>query len=434
MDSVCGVSILDEWHVITAAHCVDDGSGIAGITKEKVNNMQIRYGAKNIETGGGNVVGASAIYEHYEFVRSSLINDIAIIRTDRPMQLNERAKAICLPEKGEMVPIGQEAFVAGWGYMNEGAFWIQDQAREVMVPVVPDSLCDEAYDNSINEHTEVCAGYKAGGKDACQGDSGGPLVTKDEGGKGVVLQGLVSWGHGCARAGKYGVYTRVSSYIDWIKHAINVVDNCKDHHWCQNGKKSYTDLDGPGESGKDDGKDSDGASSGFECSRTADRHKKCASATTKAPATKSTKAPVTTPAPTQPSGGQNDECSVNLEGVNGTRCSFKKGKTTCKKGKAKCTVTCQNGKMVGSTGNGGKKSCTCKNVVSGWDCVGSTGSSSSSAAAASGSGVSKWFSACNLSTSDFDINGNNVRCKSGNIKVTNCKNCADFQNLSQGKS
>merc|ERR1719285_1154209 len=85
--------------------------------------------------------------------------------------------------------------------MNEGAFWIQDKAREVMVPVVPDSMCDEAYDNSINEHTEICAGYKAGGKDACQGDSGGPLVTKDIGGKGVVLQGLVSWGHGCARAG-----------------------------------------------------------------------------------------------------------------------------------------------------------------------------------------------------------------------------------------
>ena len=140
--------------------------------RNQVNNMQIRYGAKNIENGDGEVVGASAIYEHYEFVRSSLINDIAIIRTDRPMQLSQHAKAICLPEKGEMVPIGQEAFVAGWGYMNEGAFWIQDKAREVMVPVVPDSMCDEAYDNSINEHTEVCAGYKAGGKDACQGDSG----------------------------------------------------------------------------------------------------------------------------------------------------------------------------------------------------------------------------------------------------------------------
>ena len=87
-----------------------------------------------------------------------------------------------------MVKSGREAFVAGWGYMNEGAFWVQDDAREVMVPVVPDSWCDEAYNDAINEVTEICAGYKSGGKDACQGDSGGPLVTKDDGGKGVVLQ------------------------------------------------------------------------------------------------------------------------------------------------------------------------------------------------------------------------------------------------------
>ena len=211
-----------------------------------------------------------------------------------------------------------------------------------------------------------------------------------------------------------------------------MVDSCKDHHWCQNGKKSYTDLNGPGESGKDDGKDSAGASSGFECSRTTDRHKKCAAATTKAPATKSTKAPTTTKPTTQPSGGQNDECSVNLEGVNGTRCFFKKGKNTCKKGKAKCTVTCQNGKMVGSTGNGSKKSCSCENTVSGWDCIGS--SSGSSSTGGSDSGVSKWYAACGLSESDFDITGNNVKCKSGNISVTNCNDCADFQNLSQGKS
>ena len=77
----------------------------------------------------------------------------------------------------------------------------------------PIAECKEGYGSEYYPESMICAGV--GGKDSCQGDSGGPLTCSGE------LCGIVSWGYGCAEPGYPGVYTRVTSYIDFINGIVN---------------------------------------------------------------------------------------------------------------------------------------------------------------------------------------------------------------------
>jgi secreted trypsin-like serine protease len=102
--------------------------------------------------------------------------------------------------------------VLGWGRVAEGG----PPSRYLMaatVPVVADADCATAY-TRFSADSMVCAGYPQGGVDTCQGDSGGPMIAAG------LLVGIASWGDGCARPGKPGVYTRVARYADLIAQQL----------------------------------------------------------------------------------------------------------------------------------------------------------------------------------------------------------------------
>uniref|UniRef100_A0AAY4DM52 trypsin n=1 Tax=Denticeps clupeoides TaxID=299321 RepID=A0AAY4DM52_9TELE len=102
--------------------------------------------------------------------------------------------------------------------------------QEVNVTVLQPETCSMLYRGM--RQNMLCAGRLLGGVDACQGDSGGPLSCFD--GDRYELAGVVSWGVGCGRQLKPGVYTNLHGYTDWITQTVEdhtIVSAAKGRNW-----------------------------------------------------------------------------------------------------------------------------------------------------------------------------------------------------------
>ncbi|KAJ6664585.1 hypothetical protein lerEdw1_006158 [Lerista edwardsae] len=144
--------------------------------------------------------------------------DIALLKLSSPVVISNEVIPACLPAANSMVADRTECYVTGWGETKgtggEGLL------KETGFPVIENKVCNRPeFLNNRVRNTELCAGNIDGASDSCQGDSGGPLVCADQGK--YIIQGVTSWGLGCAQPMKPGVYVRVSRFVPWIQRIMN---------------------------------------------------------------------------------------------------------------------------------------------------------------------------------------------------------------------
>lgn len=226
---VCSAVLISNQWLATAAHCV---------RKSRVDELKVRLGEWDVNRDDefypffeSNV---REIVVQPDFQATSLINDIALIRLEQPVdsqQMPHIAPA-CLATPADGLDQsfqfnGQRCWVAGWGknaFGQQGTF--QSVLKKVDLPVVSRPECELAlkYQTKLGKHfrlhsSNICAGGERG-KDACEGDGGAGLYCVEPTSGLSKAVGLVSWGVGCGQRGVPGVYVSLAHFNSWIESVV----------------------------------------------------------------------------------------------------------------------------------------------------------------------------------------------------------------------
>ncbi|KAG9484730.1 complement C1s subcomponent [Eleutherodactylus coqui] len=218
-----GSLISDRW-VVTAAHIFGENE-----------KPSLQVGA--VEYQKAMTVQAKKVIIHPDWIagvsiddRTNYNNDIALIQLARRIELDECIYPVCLPQKGETAypAIKEVGYIAGWGETNrkDKHGVTINKPKLLQYTGIPLRALEDCKKTLPNKYTVtsnmLCAGED--GHDSCNGDSGGPLMFEDLRNreyKRLYISGIVSWGIEC---GKFGMYTKVQNYVDWIEKMIDKVE------------------------------------------------------------------------------------------------------------------------------------------------------------------------------------------------------------------
>lgn len=217
----CGGTLISNWFVLTAGHCVTTENGNVLATEV----VFIKLGVHDLKklrkssTQQHNIIG---IFKEPRYDAETLAHDIALLRLGSKAEYDNYVRPACLYREDNLV--GQFGTVIGYGLTEQNVLAMV--LRKAVLPVINYLQClesDREFFGQVLADEVLCAGY-TNGTTACNGDSGGGLFFKKHGA--WYLGGIVSRSRVrddntrfCQIDG-YTIYTKLSNYYQWIRKTM----------------------------------------------------------------------------------------------------------------------------------------------------------------------------------------------------------------------
>lgn len=261
----CGGSVINKWYVLTAAHCMYEGGFKNSTSGERKHPSEVIVGEYDLRSeqdcnSKGECAPSSItvkitnplkqviVHEDYIFTRTSVKNDISLIRLDEKLTLFtdnfmiSYVKPVCLPwsqfDKQSDVKFarnidgleGKFATITGWGLFGSGprqknkssinTLDCGASACKLFAGKTPINNigCKERFPSTFDPNVHLCAGNEGSDAATCQGDSGGPIVISN--GDARYQIGIVSFGTDltCKRETRF--FTRLQTFLPWIEKKL----------------------------------------------------------------------------------------------------------------------------------------------------------------------------------------------------------------------
>ncbi|XP_061707625.1 hypodermin-B-like [Cydia pomonella] len=193
---ICGSSILNQWILITAAHCLDD------VTKASAF-------VGNVNRQIGKLHRIASYKQHEKWDTYKVNHDIALCRLKEMLRLGHTVKRVLMVKSPPKTGV---ADLAGWGATEENDYTDTIQLKHTRQKLWNNNQCRKVF-SRVPEGT-ICGGEtRARGNYASKGDSGSGLLVDNK-----IIVGLVSFKDPSVSRSLV-IYTDVPYFYNWVMHS-----------------------------------------------------------------------------------------------------------------------------------------------------------------------------------------------------------------------